>query len=315
MTDKTVLILNSKADWYADQLARAVPAFRYIAATDDDTAVAHAAEAEVLVGLAPYIPGRLVAAMERLEWVQALTTGIESLLNMPELRKGTPVTNCGGFHGPQMSELAILLMLSLARRFPEMLANQAAGRWQSWPQPLLRDKTVCILGLGAIAETLATVCNAFGMHVTGVSDGRTEAPGFTAIWPRARLAEAAGECDFLVVLVPLSEKTRHIVDARVIQAMKPSACLVNIARGGCVDEAALLNALDAGQIAGAGLDVFATEPLPPQSRFWHHPRVIVTPHIGGASDVYHQQALPILVANLNAYAEGGAAALPRPAYR
>jgi phosphoglycerate dehydrogenase-like enzyme len=304
----TVLILDAHAGWYAERLRDAAPGFDCRPASSVEAALAAATGAEILVGLAPALPPRLLAAMDRLAWVQALTTGVDNLL--PGLPPGVALTNCRGIHGPQMSELAVLLMLACARRLPAMLDDQRAGRWERREQPLLAGRTVCLVGLGSIAETLARLCGAFGMRVTGVSDGRTEAPGIARVHPRAALAEAAAEADFLVVLLPYSPETHHAVDAGVLAAMKPSAILVNISRGGCVDEEALLAALSVGRLAGAGLDVFATEPLPTDSPFRHLPNVIVTPHIGGFSDNYREQALPIVAANLAAYARGGIAALP-----
>lgn len=306
---RSVLILDDRAAWYAKALSAACPAYRFIPAPTADAAMQHAATAQVLMGLAPFLPERLIAAMPGLEWVQALTTGVDNLLAMPALKSRIALTNCGGFHGPQMSELAILLMLALARDFPRILDNQAAARWQSWPQPILPGRTVCILGLGSIAEALAVRCNAFGMRVTGVSDGRAEVPGFARVHKRDALDAAAAEADFLVVLVPYSPQTHHIVNAQVLRAMRPGAYLVNIARGGCVDEAALIAALKDGRVAGAALDVFATEPLPPDDPLWTAPNLIVTPHIGGKSATYHEQALPQLIENFNAYARDGAGAL------
>lgn len=309
MTRPTVLVFDNEAAAYVAALADACPGYAFVAATDEAAATA-ATDAEVLVALAPRITPAILAALPRLRWIHALTTGVDNLLALPALPEDVALSNTRGIHGPQMSELAILLMLSLARSFPKLLANQQAARWERWPQPLLEGRTVCLLGLGGIAEALAARCAAFGMTVTGVSDGRAEVPGFARVWRRAHLADAAAEADFLVVLVPYAPETRHIVDARILAAMRPSAFLVNIARGGCVDETALLDALGSGTIAGAGLDVFETEPLPPTSPFWSLPNVILTPHIGGMADVYHRQALPVAIANLRAFAEGGAAALP-----
>ena len=310
MSNKTVLILHHSAPWLCEQLAQEVPQYDYRACKSADEAMAHAADAAVLCALAPQIPERLVAAMPGLEWIHALTTGTDNLMSMPALSQDVAISNSRGMHGPQMAEMAVLLMMALARRLPEVLANQAKHVWERWPQPLLLDKTVCIVGLGVIAEALAQRCAPFGMRITGVSDGRAEVPGFACIFPRSRMAEAAADADFVVVLVPYSPQTHHLVGKRVLAAMKPTACLLNIARGGCVDEAAVTAHLREGKLAGAALDVFATEPLPADSPLWDVPNLIVTPHIGGMSDIYHQQVLPILAENLRAYAEGGAAALP-----
>lgn len=308
MSEPTVLIVDSESAYYACELARAVPGPRYITAPNAAEAMPLAPDATVIVGLGPFLPSALFTAAPKLEWVHTLTTGVDNLLADTALT-GLAITNSGGFHGPQMSELAILMMLSCARKFPRMLEHQNSATWERWKQPLLLDKTVCIVGVGAIAQTLAGLCNAFGMRVTGVSDGRTQVDGFAKIHKRAALTTAASQADFLVVLTPYSPATHHIINAEILAAMKPSAFLINISRGGCVDETALLETLRAKRIAGAALDVFATEPLPPSSPFWSQPNVIVTPHIGGFADIYAQQALPIVARHMTEWLHGGTAAL------
>ncbi|MBN8293399.1 D-2-hydroxyacid dehydrogenase [Rhodobacter sp. NTK016B] len=303
-----VLIFDSEAPFYARELSARLPQAEYLATNDPDEAVMMAPGAKVIIGLAPFIPVPAIAAATGLDWVQALTTGIDNLLTNPDL-KGVALTNCSGIHGPQMSELAILSMMALARDFPAILANQNAGLWDRRKQSLLMGKTLCIIGLGAIAETLARVARPFGMQITGVSDGRAEVPGFDRIHRRADLPRAMAEADFTVVLVPYGPATHHIVGPEAIGAMKPGGYLVNLSRGGCVDEDALLAALTEGRIGGASLDVFAQEPLPKESPFWHAPRCIVTPHIGGFSDTYHEQALPVVEARMSEYLSGGVAAL------
>lgn len=264
----------------------------------------HAAETQVFIGIGPQIRRELVSAMTRLEWVQSLTTGVDNLLAMRELPKHVPISKCAGVQGPQMSELALLMMMALARRLPETLKAQARGEWDRRPQPLLHGKTVCLLGLGAISVTLALYCKTMGMTVTGISS-RADAPNVDRVYPRGQLKQAAAEADFLVVLIPLAPDTRHIVGREVLEVMQKSAFLINIARGGCVDEAALVDALESGGIAGAGIDVFETEPLPAESPLWHTPNTILTPHVGGFADVYHKQCYPTVRDNFRAYLEGG----------
>lgn len=305
----TVLIRDADAPWYAERLAELCPGYVFLAATDDETAARHVEKAQIIIGLAPFLDRQLIAAASRLEWVQALTAGVDNLLAMPELDADVAISNCSGFHGPQMSELAFLMMLSLNRNATAMLRNQDQKKWQRWPQRLLLEKTVTIVGVGAIAEELAVRCQAFGMTVVGVSDGRDTAPGFTRIVKRNALERVASDCDFLIVLTPYDASTHHIIDAKVFAAMPAHAHLINISRGGCVDEAALLEALKSGQIAGAGLDVFAQEPLDPDNPIWSAPNVLITPHIGGMSDIYKQQALPLVAENLNAFAAQGLTAV------
>lgn len=305
---KRVLIFDKQADWLCGQLGMLCPRYAYLPEAGEAVAPERAADASILCALAPRIAPELVRAMPQLEWVQALTTGVDNLLSMDALPPRVTITNSRGIHGPQMSELAILLMLASTRRFPDMVHNQSRGVWDRWPQPVLSGKTVCIVGLGIIAEALAERTNAFGMRIIGVSDGRTEVAGFAKIFPRSGLTEAVSEADFVVVVVPYTPETHHLIGDRVLRAMKRGAVLINVSRGGCISEAALETALRSGHIAAA-LDVFETEPLPASSPFWSLPNVIVTPHIGGMSDIYAQQVLPIIADNLEAYATGGVAAL------
>ena len=157
------------------------------------------------------------------------------------------------------------------------MRHQDGQSWTRWPPRLLDGKTVGIYGVGLIAEALAPRCEALGMDVIGFTSTRRALPGFDRMHLRSELLEVAGRLDYLVLLVPYAEDTRHIIDARVFQAMKRTGYLVNLARGGIVDEGALIRALEAGEIAGAALDVFQEEPLPASHPLWttreryHHP--------------------------------------------
>lgn len=308
---KNVLIVNNDAQWFVKQLALSCPDYSFDAADSAAEAMGRSGGCvDILIGLAPHLDDALLASMPDLKWVHALTTGVDNLLASGSLDPGVFISNSNGLHGPQMSELAILLMLSSLRDFPRMLQNQRNHRWQRWPQPLLDKKTACIVGLGSIAETLAVRCLSFGMTLTGVSDGRQSAPGFTNVFPSKELATAVSQADFLIVLVPYSRQTHHIIDNTVIAAMRPDAILINLSRGGCVDESAMQQHLQAGNLRAAALDVFAQEPLPEDSPLWDTPGLTITPHIGGMSDTYREQVLPIVIQHLNAWQIGGGPALP-----
>ena len=255
---------------FREALQREVPDLSVVYAATTAQALAAAEGATALCTMAQNVTAELVAAMPALDWIQALTTGIDPLLTL-NLGPGVVVTSARGIHGPQMSELGLLLMLSLARSFPRMLHNQQQAAWERWPQPLLQGKTVGIVGVGTISVVLAGYCKALGVRVVGVSDSRTMAPGFDAIEPRSRLGSVAAAADFLVVLAPLTPESDHLISADVLRQMRPQAFLINLARGRVVDEAALIGALQRGEIAGAGLDVFETEPLPPESPLWRWP--------------------------------------------
>ena len=185
-----------------------------------------------------------------------------------------------------------------------MQRNQAEGKWEQWAQPILEGKTIVIVGLGLLAEHLAERCKLFGMTVIGVSNGRGDLPFFDEVHPRGELVKLAGRADFLMLLVPYSPETHHLIGRDVLAAMKPTAIMVNLARGGVLDEAALIEHLRAGKIAGAGLDVFSQQPLPPDNPLWRMPNVIITPNIGGRSDRFVEQTLTVVEPNLAAFVEG-----------
>ncbi len=297
----------SDARLYGEGLSSALPGHHVLATGDRGELLAHAQGTRVLVAKAQHVHPEFVSAMPRLGLIQALTTGVDPVMALA-LPPSVAITSGRGIHAPQMAELGLLLMMSLYRRYPQMLANQREGRWERWPQRLLSGKTVTIVGVGLISEELAVRCRAFGMTVVGVTS-RTEVPGFESLYPRSRIAEALARADFVVLLVPYTNDTHHLMGTAAFNAMRESAYFINIARGGVVDEAALLQALREGRIAGAGLDVFGTEPLPATSPLWAMDNVIITPHIGGMSDSYAEQVLPILEHNVRAYLLGDPASM------
>jgi D-2-hydroxyacid dehydrogenase (NADP+) len=299
-----VLIMERGTHIDPDAIRRDCPALDIVYVKTRAEAEACCAEAEVLVAMAHEVEDSLLSRMPRLRYISALTTGVEHLDSLGLLRDDVIVTNGRGIHGPQMSELSFLYMIALSRDFRQMLDNQRESAWKRWPQRLIFHKTITIVGIGTIAEDLALRCKAFGMQVIGVSDARQSARGFDRIMPRRELKQAASLADFLVVLVPLSRDTHHMIDGDVFDAMKPSAVVINIARGPVVHQADLTARLLAGRLGGAGLDVFETEPLPADDPLWKLPNVIVTPRIGGMSDTYAEQVHDIVVHNLDAFAAG-----------
>lgn len=265
---------------------------------------AAAADVDALVTFGPMLHDDVLKAAKRLRWIQALGTGVDGIVDQPSLGREVIVTKMHGFHGAPVSEAALMAMLALARDLPRAVRSQGARKWDRFPARLLSGKTVGILGVGAIAGTLAPMCKALGMRVLGISATVRKVDGFDAVYEKKRLAEAVREVDFLVLLTPLTGETRGIVDVKVLGAMKPSAFLVNLARGGVVKEEDLLVALKERRIAGAALDVFSEEPLPDASPFWALPNVIITPHAGGFFDEYPKHALPTIEHNLRHFLSG-----------
>ena len=262
------------------------------------------ADADILMTFGAHMREEQWRAAKRLKWVQGMGTGTDGITDAPALPKGVLVTAVHGLSGIPVSEAAIAFMLTLSRDFPRTVRNQANALWERWPSRLLHDKTVGILGVGAIAEHLAPRLKPFGMTVIGISRTPRAVAGFGRMVSREHLRETVPALDYLVLLAPLEPATRGIVGAGVLAAMKPTAYLINLARGGVVDEAALIETLQARRIAGAALDTFQSEPLSPQSPLWHTPNTIVTPHMGGFCDVYFDHAMPQVETNMRAFLAG-----------
>ena len=259
---------------------------------------------DVLLCFSPPMADHVVRDAPKLKWIQALGTGVDNIVDLPSLGKDVLVTNIRGIHGAPVSEATIASMLSLARDMPRSVHAQDNSTWDRWPVQLLAGKTAGILGVGLIAEYLAPLCKAFGMTTIGFTGTPRPTPGFDRMVKRDDLIAVAPELDFLVALIPMSAETRNIVGARVFAAMKPSAYLVNVARGGVVDEQALIAALESGQIAGAGLDVFSQEPLPSGNPLWKTKNVTIFPHLGGYSEGYEDRAMPTIETNMAKFLSG-----------
>ena len=239
-----------------------------------------------------------------MKWIQALGTGLDGITDQPALSPAVIVTNVHGIHGHPVSEAALAGMLALSRDIPRAVRAQDERAWVRWPAKLLDGKTVGILGIGAIAEKLAPKCKALGMTVIGISSGVRPVAGFDRMHGRDELLRLMPELDYLVLLTPYSTETHNLIDAKMFAAMKPAIYLINLARGGIVDEDALIAALRAGKIAGAALDVFQKEPLLENHPLWSFKNVIITTHQGGFCDVYVDLALPIIEHNLRCFLAG-----------
>jgi phosphoglycerate dehydrogenase-like enzyme len=303
MTNLLVLLGLTKSvrNQYRDRLQARFPDVAVTLVDHDSKVGPYIAAADALVTFTPMMTATILEQAKSLKWIQTLGTGVDNLIDQPTLRKDVIVTNIRGIHGPPVSEAALGTMLALARDLPGAVRAQDARQWRRWPAQLLHNKTVGIFGIGLIAEALAPKCKAFGMTVVGVSSAPRPVAGFDRMHGRDELLRVVGDFDFFVLLTPLTEATRNSIDAKVFAAMKPSSFLVNLARGGVVDEPALVEALKSGRIAGAALDVFNQEPLPADHPFWAMQNVLITTHQGGFCDVYIDYALPTVEANMRCF--------------
>ena len=302
-----VLIICPEPEAYTSRLAGAFPQAKFscVAALECTKAMDRLGEADAILAYGRAFDAECLARSKRLKWFQCLITGTDHLA--PVLAGSSVIlTNARGIHGPQMAEMAILHMMALSRQVPQLVRNQAAHVWDRVLPRVLDRRTIAILGVGAIAEHTAKICQAFGMKTIGISRTPRKLDGFDAIYSREKLLEAVAEADFLLALVPYTKDNDKIINAAVFDAMKPTAYLINIARGGVVDEAALVQALKDHKIAGAGLDVFEEAPLPPSHPLWDMDNVFITPFIGGRSDRYEDDIMSIIKPNLQSFLAGRA---------
>ena len=291
-------------DFYAARLRQRFPQLQIDIVDHFSKAAPLMPDADILLTFGPMLRDEALHNAGKLKWIQALGTGIDGVIDQPSLRQDVIITNIRGIHGEPVSEAALMGMLALSRRLPDSVRYQNQHSWTRWPPRLLDGKTVGIYGVGLIAEALAPRCAALDMTVIGFTSTKRELPGFDRMHLRSELIRHAGELDYLVLLVPYSEETHHCIDARVFAAMKPSSYLINLARGGILDETAMMEALESGKIAGAALDVFQEEPLPPDHPLWTTKNVIITPHLGGFCDVYAERALPTVEHNMACFLRG-----------
>ena len=266
-------------------------------------------EVEVALEDRPLLP-----ELPNLRWFQQWGAGADWLMEHPVLAKSDLiVTNVSGVHAVPISEQILAYLLAFARGLPRAVRNQTAGRWQrgaAWPETApglseLAGKTMLLLGVGAIGERTAKLAKGLELRVVGVRRNPERSAEFVdEMVDLNRLHDVLPDADFVVLTLPLTNDTHHLIGESELRAMKDSAILVNIGRGGLIDERALVRALQEGRLAGAGLDVFETEPLPETSPLWRMENVIVTPHTAGDTPHYDERALAIFLDNLRRYRAG-----------
>ena len=310
--DILVAIYSNTAAWTippacVDDLRRRFPDARFLHAGNEEEMIRLIPTAEV--AFTSRLTVRALEAAPALRWVHSPAAGVGSML-FPAM-KASPVvlSNSRGMNAVAVAEHALMLMLAALRRVPEAVRAQSERRWianELSGLPSLRGRTLLVVGLGAIGREVARMASGLGMRVLGtrretgdpVPDGVAEAHGPSAL---PVLLPAA---DLVVLAAPLTAESRGMIGASELARMKPSAWLVNVARGRLVDERALIEALDRGVIAGAALDVFEHEPLPEASPLWSMPNVIVTPHVAGFRNDYWDAATELFAANLRSYRSG-----------
>lgn len=244
--------------------------------------------------------GWLSAALERLggyRWIHFLSAGVESIWDMPFNKHDVIMTKSSGVHGIPMSEYTLGAMLYFAKRFDQFVHQMKECHWQRAWLDELTGRTVTIVGMGHVGGFVAKRAKSMGMRVIGVQRIPREHEFADVTVALADVSEYFKQTDYLVVCLPLTDRTKGVVDQRFLSELKRGAVLIDISRGGVVDEQAVLSALGAGQLRGAALDVFKLEPLPADSALWARRNVLLTPHVSGTSPFYIERAIDIFVQN------------------
>ena len=267
------------------------------------------AQADAVIGSRPYLEMSAGAAQPgaRLRWVQTTTVGVDHVVPPALLAaEHLTLTRIKGPPGPLMAEHAVLLMLALSRNLPAYVENQRRHVWRREGQDWLplHGRTVAILGVGAGGGNLARACKTgFGMTVLGMTRTPRDIPHVDRAFGASELLHVLPEADFIVLCLPNTPATRHIINAAAFDAMRQTACLVNVSRGALIDEGALIAAMRAGRLAGAGLDVTAVDPIPADSPLWDLPNTIITPHIATESVQLSDAVVDFWCENLRRFAE------------
>jgi D-2-hydroxyacid dehydrogenase (NADP+) len=263
------------------------------------------AQSEILFGLR-FIPD-LVKRAPGLKWIQTMSAGVENILSPEIISSPVVLTNVSGIHTVQINELVFGLILAFAKNLPLCLDSQKARKWERFTPQILQGKTLGIVGLGKIGSAIARTGKHLGMRVLATRRSIKEVAHtryVDSVFPANQLDRLLKESDYIVMAVPYTPATDKLLGEKEFALMKPSAFLINIGRGKTLDEEALVRALKEKRLAGAGLDTFAVEPLPPASPLWDMPNVIITPHIAGSADDYMQKALNVFCENLKRYLNG-----------
>lgn len=242
--------------------------------------------------------------LPRLRWVHTCSAGVDDPLFQRLLDRGVLLTNAIGVRRIPIAQTVLLMMLYFVRALPRYLAAQREHRWDPGWGEELTDKTVGIVGLGHIGQEVARLAKALGMQVIATKRRQVDVEWVDQLLPPSQLPHLLSRADFVVISVALTPETRGLFGAREFTLMKPSAYLINVARGAIVQEAALITALQTGQIAGAYLDVFETEPLPPSSPLYDLPNVVITPHCCDASPLNEARDLQLFLENLSRFRQG-----------
>ena len=303
----SVVLLNSAPDPLLARIRESFPELPVTVCRSYDGVNGILADARPEVVLAfksgsdPF-PRETFLAVPTLKWIQASGAGVDHW--MPWDTDKVTVTNASGIHGDLMSQYTAWAIINHQLDLPEYARRQAAAEWKKVLHESLAGKTVAVIGFGRIGQEVGKLCRCMGMRVIGVRTRPAPSAAADDVVGIERLSAVLGEADYVSINLPLTARTRNLIDADVLAAMKKGAYLINTARGGIVDEDALVRALESGHLSGATIDVFATEPLPADSPFWRMENVVVLPHATGDATDWHMRVVGVFCDNMARWLAG-----------
>jgi phosphoglycerate dehydrogenase-like enzyme len=314
-TKLVVCVKHSFSEWcaqpmLADAIRECWPQIRGVLLPNYDALTPELPDTHIFIGAS--LRAEQFAQAKSLQWIHSTAAGVSQLM-YPELRNsGVIVTNPSGIFSVPMAEHTMGMILALARNFSGSVRFQDAAKWAQqdlWDKPQrlteINGSVLLIIGYGSIGRELAKRAQAFGMRVWGVTrSGKGDTTHAETILPAAELHSALRQADYVVIAAPETAETKHLIGTEQIARMKCGARLINIARGSLLDEAALIGALQSGQLSGAALDVTSKEPLPADSPLWKAPNLFITPHTSGVSDRLWQRQTELLLRLLEEWFAG-----------
>ncbi|MFE7061331.1 D-2-hydroxyacid dehydrogenase [Sutcliffiella sp. NPDC057660] len=306
MKKRIMVITQDIGDEYTQKIKALAPDWELIVGKEKDVWAPYANKAEIIAGWKKDLEELSLREYSELRWIQAWSAGVNTMPLEKLASKEIALTSANGVHAYPISETIIGLMLGLTRKIHTYVKNQQEKKWHHAHMNLeMHGKTIGIIGVGEIGKETAKIAKAFGMRVLGVRNSGKETDNVDNMFTPEELHHVLPECDYVVITLPLTPHTFQMFGEKEFRLMKKSSFIINIGRGEIVKEDELVEALQTGELAGAGLDVFVKEPLEETSPLWEMENVIITPHTSGSTEHYTKRVIEnIFLPNLMDYLEG-----------
>ncbi|SFL67484.1 Phosphoglycerate dehydrogenase [Paenibacillus sp. 1_12] len=302
---RKIVFIQEITETHEKQIRSIARDWELISGKDQELWLPHLAEAEIVVGWNSTVAKECLQSDTMLRWIQSWGAGVDTMPLTAIGEYGVLLTNSSGVHPNPISESIFAMMLGLTRQLQRSIRNQLQHKWKQLKDlGEIHGKTIGILGVGSIGLEVAKISKVFGMNVIGVKRTLSESVYVDRMVLMDSLEEVLRESDYIVNTLPHTSETNHVMGRAQFAAMKDSAFYINIGRGGTTDTEALVEALQHGTIAGAGLDVFEVEPLPADHVLWDMDNVIISAHNTGITQYYEERAMQIFLRNLMDYVEG-----------